>query len=195
MRSCEPRNRHLRKEKALKELYASFKKSRWFPLVIGILLIVFGFLCITHPKAEMQKIALYLGLAILLYGLFAIVVGYLNRKDKKRCTADVVFGVVLIIIAILDFVNLPLIGKYLPTLAGFAMILCAIADLFRAAVLWKNGNSSWWVGAIVALAVLVIGFIFLLKPAFVGQTIGMFTGVALLLNGISGLISFAQFGK
>ena len=40
-----------------------------------------------------------------------------------------------------------------------------------------------------------LGFVFLLKPGFVGQTFGVYAGITLLLLGVTNLIHFAQFGK
>ncbi len=179
----------------MKNLYASFKKSRWFPLVIGVLSIVFGILCLTNPAAKMETIALYIGLAMAAYGLFSCLVAILNRDDKKSLASHLILGIILIVLAILVFINLTLIGKYLPSLVGFFMIISAIANLFRSIALMKNNVKSWWLGAIAAAAVLVLGFIILLNPGFVGQTIGIFTGIVLLVNGISSLINFVQYKK
>ncbi len=179
----------------MKSMYASFKKSRWFPLVIGVLSIVFGILCLTNPASEMETIALYIDLAIAAYGLFSCIAAILNRDNKKRLASDLILGIILIVLAILVFANLALVGKYLPTVVGFVMIISGIVDLFRSIVLLKNGVKSWWLSAIVAAVVLVLGFIFLLNPGFVGQTIGIFTGIALIINGVSSLISFVQFKK
>ncbi len=179
----------------MKNLYASFKKSRWFPLVVGIISILFGILCLTNPQAKMESIALYIGLAVLLYGLFAILLGVLNKEDKKVRLSNIVFGLVFVILAIIIFANLSLIGKYLPTLVGFIFILVAIADLIRSVTLLQNGLKTWWMSALPAIVVLVLGFIYLLKPGYVGSTIGIFTGITLLINGVSGLINFVQFKK
>ncbi len=179
----------------MKDIYRSFKKTRWFPLIVGILSVVFGVLCVANPAAKMESIALYIGLAILLYGAFAIVVGVLQRDNRKLFYSELIFGAVLIVLAIFDFANLELIGKYLPSLVGFFMILSAGADLFRSLVMRRNEIGTWWLSALLAAVVLVLGFVFLLRPGFVGQTIGIFTGVALLINGVANLLHFFQYGK
>ena len=46
-----------------------------------------------------------------------------------------------------------------------------------------------------APVLLVFGLVFLLLPGFVGQAFGIFTGIAMLINGASGLISFFQMRK
>ena len=81
----------------MKKLYASFKKSRWFPLVVGLVSIVFGILLLLTPQARMESIALFIGIAIALYGLFSVVVAIMNRDNKKLFLTDLLFGVVLII--------------------------------------------------------------------------------------------------
>ena len=179
----------------MKEFYASFRKTRWFPLLAGILAVILGIFCILHPAAEMERLALWAGSVLLAYGLLRVIAGLLVKDNRKLLVMNVIYGLIVVVLAVLVFANLALIGKYLPVLAGFFLILSSIADLFRSLVLMKNGSRTWWINAILSLAVLVLGFVFLLKPGFVGQTFGIYTGVTLLLLGVTNLIHFAQFGK
>ena len=179
----------------MKKLYASFKKSRWFPLVVGLVSIVFGILLLLTPQARMESIALFIGLAIVLYALFALLVAFMNRDNKKLFLTDLLFGVVLVVLAILIFANLALIGKYLPTLVGFLMILSSLAEIVRSFSLKSGGLKSWWLGIVPALVVLILGFVFLLKPGFVGASFGIFTGITLVINGIAAVVNFFQLKK
>lgn len=179
----------------MKKLYASFKKSRWFPLVVGLVSIVFGILLLLTPQARMESIALFIGIAIALYGLFSVVVAIMNRDNKKLFLTDLLFGIVLIVLAILVFANLALIGKYLPTLVGFLMILSSLAEIVRSFSLKSGGLKSWWLGIVPALIVLILGFVFLLKPGFVGASFGIFTGITLVINGIAAVVNFFQLKK
>ena len=179
----------------MKKLYASFKKSEWFPLVVGLMSIVFGILLLLTPQARMENIALFIGLAVALYGLFSVVVAIMNRDNKKLFLTDLLFGVVLIILAILIFANLALIGKYLPTLVGFLMILSSIAEIVRSFSLKSGGLKSWWLGIVPAVVVLILGFVFLLKPGFVGASFGIFAGITLVINGIAAVVNFFQLKK
>lgn len=179
----------------MKKLYASFKKSRWFPLVVGLVSIVFGILLLLTPQARMENIALFIGLSVALYGLFALLVAFMNRDDKKLFLTDLLFGIVLVILAILIFANLALIGKYLPTLVGFLMILSSLAEIVRSFSLKSSGLKSWWLGIVPAFVVLVLGFVFLLNPGFVGASFGIFTGITMVINGIAAVVNFFQLKK
>lgn len=178
---------------ALKESYESFKKSRWFPLIIGVVCVVFGIMCLANPEAKMETIAMIIGIAILLSGVLQILTGLVARADKKALIADLIIGAVLITLAILIFVNLELMGKYLPTIFGFMMVLSGLPELFRSIVAMKSGAKTWWISALIAAVVLVLGIVFIANPGYVGKAIGIFTGIVLLLNGISKLISFLLF--
>lgn len=179
----------------MKELYSSFRKTRWSSLVIGVLSIILGIIGILNPKGRMEIIALLAGILFLLYGLLQIVSGIRVKDNASVRVVSCVLGVIAIVLAILDFANLQLIGKYLPTLAGLFLIICAITDLVPSFALMKSGLKSWWYGALPAIILLVLGFICLLKPGYVGQAFGIFAGIALLINGVSCLISFAQMRK
>lgn len=179
----------------MKKLYASFKKSKWFPLVVGLVSIVFGILLLLAPQAKMESIAMFVGLAVALYGLFALLVAFMNRDNKKLFLTDLLFGIILIVLAILIFANLALIGKYLPTLVGFFMILSSLAEIVRAFSLKSSGLKSWWLGIVPAFIVLILGFVFLLNPGFVGASFGIFTGITMVINGIAAVVNFFQLKK
>lgn len=179
----------------MKNLYASFKKSRWFPLVVGLVSIVFGIMLLLTPQARMENIALFIGLAVVLYALFSVVVAIMNRDNKKLFLTDLLFGIVLVVLAILIFANLALIGKYLPTLVGFLMILSSLSEILRSFSLKSSGLKSWWLGIVPAVIVLILGFVFLLKPGFVGASFGIFAGITLVINGIAAIVNFFQLKK
>ena len=179
----------------MKKLYASFKKSRWFPLVVGLVFIIFGILLLLSPQARIENIALYLGLAVVLYGLFSVVVAIMNRDIWRLFLTDLLFGIVLIVLAVIIFANLALIGKYLPTLVGFLIILSALSEIVRSFSLKSGGLKSWWLGIVPALVVLILGFVFLLKPGFVGASFGIFTGITMVINGIAAFVNFFQLKK
>lgn len=163
--------------------------------MVGLVSIVFGILLLLTPQARMESIALFIGIAIALYGLFSVVVAIMNRDNKKLFLTDLLFGIVLIVLAILVFANLALIGKYLPTLVGFLMILSSLAEIVRSFSLKSGGLKSWWLGIVPALIVLILGFVFLLKPGFVGASFGIFTGLTLVINGIAAVVNFFQLKK
>jgi len=177
------------------EFYASFKKSKWFPLIIGILSLIFGIISLLNPAGRMEIIALIAGILFLLYGLLQVLRGIRIKENLAVKIGYIILGLVIIVIAILDFVNLELVGKYFPTLAGFFMIVCAISNLLSSFALMKNGIKGWWLGALPSIILLVLGFIFLLNPGYVGKAFGIFVGIALIFNGISNLISFFQMKK
>lgn len=179
----------------MKKLYVSFKKSKWFPLVVGLVSIIFGIMLLLSPQAKMENIALFFGLAVALYGLFTVLVAVMNRDNKKLFATDLLFGIVLIVLAILIFANLTLIGKYLPTLVGFLMILSAFAEIVRSFSLMSGGLKSWWLGIVPAVIVLILGFVFLLNPGFVGASFGIFSGITLVINGIAAIVNFFQLKK
>jgi len=176
-----------------KEAYENFKKSRWFPLIVGVVCIVFGILCLANPEGKMEMIALFLGLAFLFSGLMQILSAIINRANKKIMITGIIFGLVLSVLAIIIFVNLELIGKYLPTLVGFVMVLSSLYSLYRSISALGNGSKSGWLGLVLDIVVLVLGILFIVSSEFVGKSFGIFSGIVLLLDGVSNLINFVMF--
>jgi len=179
----------------MKDFYESFKKSRWFPLVMGILSVVLGFLCLINPQMKMESIALYIAFIVLVYGVLQLLSGLMTKDNGKLRAMNLIVGVIAVILAIVVFANKALVGKYLPTVVGFYMIISAIGTLLNSLSLMKNGIKNWWASALPAAVVLVLGLVILLNPGFAGATFGIITGITLLVSGLSHLINFIQFKK
>ncbi len=176
-----------------KQIYENFKKSRWFPLIVGAVDIVFGILCLFNPKGRMEMIALLIGLSFLLSGLIHILSGIINRSYKRILVTGLLYGVVLSVLAIAIFVNLELVGKYLPTLVGFVMVVGSLYTLFYSLSALRNGAGSGWLGFVMDAVVFGLGVFFIACPDVVGASFGVFSGIVLLLDGLKNLISFVMF--
>ncbi len=164
-------------------------------MISGVLSVIFGILCLISPQAKMESIALFAGIAMLIYGGIHLLTGLNTKKNKQLRLTRIVLGIVIIVLAVLVLANLALIGKYLPVLVGFVLIINSLTELFRSVTAMKTGLKNWWFAALLSLIVLVLGFVILLNPGFVGQAFGIYVGLTLLVNGIANLISFAQYRK
>jgi len=179
----------------MQELYEAFKKSRWFPFVIGIVLIIFGIVGIINSGIRTEMLAVYAGVLFIVYALYEILSGVFSRTNKKKMVINFAVAIVLIVLAVLTFANKSMVGKYLPALVGFFMIICAFADLFYSLILLKNKRKLWWTAAVLGVVIFIIGLVFVIKPGYVAQFFGILTGIALILIGISNLVSFFLFKK
>jgi len=156
----------------MKDSLASFKKSKWFPLIMGIISLVLGVIGLINPKMRMESIALVAGIVFLIYGLLQIINGIAVKDNTALRVSSIIFGLIMIVLAILDFANLGLVGKYLPTLAGLFMIVNALSNLIPSFKLMKNGIKSWWLSALPAVILLILGILFILLPGYIGQAFG-----------------------
>ena len=177
----------------MKNLYFSFQESRWFSFTIGILSIVLGFILLLAPQLEMEKIALYMGIIILIYGVVRLITGFVAKTDQKQKIINIIIGALAVILAIVDFANLSLVGKYLPAPAGFFMAICGIVNLVRSLGLLKNKVNNWWIGAVISVIVLILGIVIVTNPGFAGSSFGVLLGITALINGVSNLASFAGY--
>ncbi len=174
---------------AVKETYESFKKSRWFPMIIAIACIVFGILCLANPEGSLQSIALFIGIAILLSGLVQILTGIVSRADRKILISSLIIGAILVTLAIVIFVNIEVMGGYIPVIFGIMMILGSLPDIFRSITAVSSGAKSGWVGLVIALVVAGLGIFMIVQPGTVGKAFGIFSGIVLIIYGLSNLVN------
>ncbi len=163
----------------------------WISIVIAVISIVSGIFTIINPGTEMATLAFYAGIILIIYGALRIIIGCFLKNEKKDKVIDVICGLIAVVLGILDLCNVSLIGKYIPVLFGFLMIVCAVSALIRCLSVSKYNKQSkkWIASAILAVIVFVIGLLIILNPSIVGKTFGILFGVAMLLNGLSSLIT------
>jgi len=179
----------------MNSVFDSFKKSRWFPLIIGILLIILGVICVANPAMSLKTIAIYIAVTMIVYAVVEIIAGLLSKDNKKDLALKLITAVILIVIATLTFANMSMVGKYLPVFVGFFMFICGIIDVIYSLVLLKNKRPLWWSALALGAIIIVLGLIFIMKPGFVGQFFGILTGIGLIVIGVSNVLQFILLKK
>ena len=149
-------------------------------LVIGIIMVV--------SKANALNMAVRIIAAFLIAsGIVSLMVGYRNRTNGTMGLMGFNAGVD-IFLGIMVFLFPDFISGLLVLIVGFALLgfgLFQMIALFSANRVLKVGMFSFVMPVLVFLS----GAFLVMRPTFIGEAIGVIAGAALIIYGISELLS------
>lgn len=161
--------------------------SRFSAPVRAILIILLGVLMIVAKADAMQMIVRIIAAFMLAAGIVSVFVGFKQRKDG---TMPLSFfnAMVNIVIAILLFSFSGFVAGFVSYLLGFILFVFGLYQIL--ALLSIRGKVKLGIASYVTpLAVTAVGTLIFLSPRFLGQSLGLIAGIALIIYGISDLIS------
>ena len=168
-------------------------KGRFKGLVRALTAIAIGAVMV-WSKANALNIAVQIIAAFLVAsGVVSLIVGYRNRQDGAFALMGV-NTVVDILLGIMLFSFPGFFAGLLVYLIAFALICFGLFQLLAlgsAVGVMSMGLFTFVLPAIVLFS----GVLLILRPAFLGEAIGIVAGVALMVYGISELISSWKMRK
>lgn len=145
-------------------------------------------------KANALNIAVQIIAAFLVAsGVVSFVVGYRNRENGSLALMGV-NAIVDVLLGLMLFLFPGFFAGLLVYLIAFVLIGFGLFQL----VALGSANSVFRMGAlafILPVIVLLLGMFLLIRPSFIGETMGIVAGVALMVYGISELLSSWKMKK
>lgn len=161
--------------------------SRFSSPIRAILFVALGVLMIVAKADAMLMVVKIFAAFILAAGVVSVYVGF---KQKKEGTMPLSFfnALINIVIAGLLFVFAPFVSKFVSYLLGFALLGFGIFQLSVLMSMRKNIKVGV-VAYILPALVTVTGLLVLFYPGFFGQSLGLIAGIALIVYGVSDIVS------
>jgi uncharacterized membrane protein HdeD (DUF308 family) len=155
-------------------------------IAIGVVMVV--------SRTDAMVLAVRIIAAFLLAsGVVSFVVGYKDRQNNRMPLMGV-NGIVDILVALLIFLFPHFVAGLLVYLIGFALLVFGVFQL----VALSSANKVMKVGLmafVMPVLVLLAGALLLARPAILGTTVGVVAGAALIVYGVSELLSSWKMKK
>ena len=161
--------------------------SRFSSPIRALLFVALGALMIFTKADAMQMVVKIFAAFVLAGGIVSVCVGF---KQKKEGTMPLSFfnGLVNVVIAALLFAFAPFVSKFVSYLLGFALFGFGLFQLSVLMSMRKSVKVSL-VAYLLPVLVTVAGLLIFFYPGFFGKSLGLIAGIALIVYGVSDLIS------
>lgn len=158
----------------------------WLSIIVGLVAIAAGVVVFINPVASYLALAIWLGVAVFLSGVFNLVQCFSTNNSFVRNVWVVIAAIIDIIIGVALMFNTLFAVVMLPILFGIWLLCRGGVMLVQGLDLrsYRVRNAGWVIlGSIVMIA---ISFVVLLMPESFGvEAIVLFIGIAFMAYGIS----------
>ena len=168
-------------------------KNKFSGLLRALIAIAIGVVMVVSKTDAMVLAVRIVAAFLLASGVVSLVVGYKNKQNNQLPLMGV-NGVVDIIIALLVFSYPTFVAGLIVYLIGFALLAFGLFQLIALA----SANRVMKVGLgafIMPVLVLLAGAFLLARPTFIGTAVGTVAGIALIVYGVSELLSTWKMRK
>ena len=163
--------------------------TRNYPLIVGgVLLILFGLLCLFFPGATLMSIALMAGVGFLFAGIMDIVTYARDREVLGLSGWFLAYGILDVVIGLMFIVHPVATATIIPWLIAAFIIVFAVFEIVESVAMRKAGSSLW--GWVLVSGILsgILGVLFFTMPILFAYYIAFFAllrGVGLIIFGLS----------
>lgn len=153
----------------------------------ALLFIALGALMIFTKADAMQLVVKIFAAFILAAGIVSIFVGIKKKKDGTM-PLSLFNALVNVVLAGLLFAFAPFVSRFVSYLLGFVLFGFGIFQVLVLLSMRKNVQVGAVTYVLPAL-VTVVGLLIFIYPKLFGQSIGLISGIALIIYGVSDLVS------
>jgi len=155
--------------------------------ILAAAYIALGIVLIAHPGFTGIVICRAAGVLALVFGGVRAVTALRSRDGSIFFQTDLLIGVLLLAFGIFTLTRPDVILSVLPVILGVYLLMESVGKFQRAAVLKRLGYVRWWLILLFGVLAAALGALLLLYPFQAAETMLMFLGASLVLDGISDL--------
>lgn len=168
----------------------------WYLLLIaGLLYIAVGVWVFATPLSSYLALALLFSVSFLVSGIAEVVFSISNRKQLVGWGWNLSFGLVTAIIGLILLASPMLTLATLPLYVGFVVLFRSIMAMSFSIELKSYGEKQWGWLLFIGILGLIFSAILIWKPIFAGLTLVYWTGLALIMLGITSIYVSIQLNK
>lgn len=158
-----------------------FPKFLW--LISGIILIFAGVAAIFNPAATILSIAFILGLAMLISGIFEIVIFAVTHDEIFGAGWVLTDGILTVLLSILLLCNQYVTAIAIPYIFAIWVMFTGTSRTIASFDLKKVHMSGWGWMTLLGILGIVLGFASFFFPELASGIIGILVGIFLIVQG------------
>ncbi|HCW24415.1 MAG TPA: hypothetical protein DGX96_12655 [Lachnospiraceae bacterium] len=156
--------------------------------IISIITIVVGLVLIIWSRQSLNIICSIVGWILCAAGVVAVVLYFVNYKDRSVITyLTLVMGVFVAVIGLWLAINPQVLETLLPSIFGLIIVISGIMNISESMTV-RRQNGSFAASLLLAAITIVLGLVIFFHPQAFNDFIMIFIGIGLLYDGVSNLV-------
>ena len=161
-------------------------------IIISIALFVLGLFLTIFPEVSQIIICRAVGIALCVWGVLRLMTYFRMSREDVFVSFGLVQGISLLAFGIFFVMRPEAIAVFFGTAIAIIIIIDGILKLQYAIEFYHMEAQRWWIEAIVAALMVVMGVVALFNPFGSSTVLMMFVGIVLMVEGLSDLISIIR---
>ncbi len=176
----------------------TMNKFWWLALLKGVILIILSFYVMRHPVSALISVAIYIGISLLVSGIFEIIAAMTLRSEKPSWGWGLVRGIIDFLFGIMLLSSPIISASSLPFVVGFWILFYGVVAFINSFQSRKEGSSYWWVQLLFGILAVIAGYNIANNIVLGALAITSWMGIGFLFAGIANIgiaISLRQLTK
>ena len=169
-------------EKLMKKFFRS-------SLITSLFLIALGLLLVFQTDAVIYSISYIIGGILIALGVLAIIKFIQGTNDEQKRELDIVYGIVSVILGIVEIKNPEAIASIIPIILGISIIISSATKLQYAFELKSNGNNLWKTTMVLSIISTLCGIVLLFNPFKALTSFTQVVGIFIIIYAVLDMIS------
>lgn len=161
------------------------KKLKVNNIIDGIVCLGVGLVMLFWTGMSLELIVSVFAVMLIIAGAISVISYFVKHENPLIGYGAIVVGAMVLVLGIWIFTHNHEFQAFIPTLFGIMMIVSGFANLIQAGSLIAYRYRFSWLSLIFAVATIVLGFVFVLRPLSVAGALIRIMGIILVYNGIS----------
>ena len=161
-------------------------------IIISVVLFALGLFLVIFPEISQLVICRVVGIALCVWGVLRLITYFRMAKEEVFGSFRLVQGISLLAFGIFFVMKPEVIAMFFGTVLAIVIIIDGILKLQYGIEFYHMEAKKWWIEAIAAALMVVMGIIALLNPFGSSVALMIFIGVVLMIEGASDLISIIR---
>ena len=161
-------------------------------IIISIVLFALGFFLVIYPELSQLIICKAVGIALCVWGVLRLITYFSMAKEEIFGSFGLVQGISLLAFGLFFVMKPEVIAMFFGTILAIVIIIDGILKLQYGIGFYHMKADKWWIEAVVAAFMVVMGVIALFNPFDSSVALMIFIGIVLMVEGVSDLISIIR---
>ncbi len=167
-------------------------KSKASKIISKVVLAAVGVLLVLHPTSALEGLIRFLGIAILLIGLFGIISYVASPVKGIISTLLFILSIIVTLLAIIPVASPSIIVAIFPIAVGIAIAISGIGNFIEAISL-KRILGVWFVPMLLSILTIAAGFVIMTNPFSTTELLVRVIGTVLIFTAVVGMFNAVSY--
>ena len=167
-------------------------------IIISIVLFALGLFLVVFrrfPEISQLVICKAVGIALCVWGVLRLMTYFRMARDEVFGSFGLVQGISLLAFGLFFVMKPEVIAMFFGTILAIVIIIDGILKLQYGIEFYHMEAERWWIEAIIAALMVIMGIIALFNPFGSSVVLMIFIGIVLMIEGISDLIAIIRISR